>query len=228
MKRLLFLLCFTLATLFAISQNISKVTLGETGNMAFLSIDIDENIQINVSPEGSIAEWGIDLYKGRYQMNMTRLEPYTGRVDHYSEYDNVAYKGKIKYIGRTLVTYYASFDDEILVGKIKSIGKINLDYHPKYENTAYAGKLKSAGPLEITYYPAFGKDPNAGKLKSVGSASLTYYGPFEDKAFQGKVKSIGNINYQYFSSTERPEYRGRLKSGSTIQPVNGIWFHIKS
>lgn len=209
------------------AQTLSRVSLSETGSFLGVSVDLDENVLVNISVDGTIGDWGVDLYRGRNQLYMNKIEPYTGRMEYYKENDNEAYRGKIKFIGKTLITYYASYDEETLAGKVKSIGRINFDYYPKYENEAFVGRLKSAGSNAITYFPSFGSDPNTGKLKGVGSAALLYYGQFDDKAFRGKIKSIGSASFVYYASTERAELRGRLKAGSSIQAVNGIKFYVK-
>jgi len=228
MKKLFLSAFVTLLFVSAMGQNISKITLGETGNLNAITFDLDENVVVNLTQEGGIDTWGVDIYRGRYENPLSKMEAYTGRVEYYKDNDNEAFRGKIKYIGKTLITYYASFDDETHIGKIKSIGKINLDYHPKYENEAYTGRLKSAGALTFSYYPAFGKDPNTGKLKGVGNTNITYYGAFDDKEYKGKIKSIGHVSYTYYGSSETNKgLRGRIKSGSQIQPVNGIKFYIK-
>lgn len=227
MKKISLSVFVTLLFASAIGQHISKITLGETGNLTAISFDLDESVVVNLSQDGSIIDWGVDIYRGRGENWRNKLEDYTGKVEYYKENDNEAFRGKIKFIGRTLITYYASYDDETQRGKIKSIGPINFEYYPKYENEAYKGRLKSAGSVTFSYFQAFGNDPNSGKLKGVGSTALTYYGPFDDKSYKGKIKSIGSASYIYYSSSETKELRGRLKSGSQIQPVNGIKFFVK-
>lgn len=227
MKKLLLGACIALLFSTASAQTLSRVSLSETGSFLGVALDLDENVLLNISVDGTIGEWGVDLYKGRNQLYMNKIEPYTGRKEYYKENDNEAYRGKIKFIGKNLITYYASYDDETLVGKVKSIGRVNFDYYPKYENEAFVGRLKSVGSTNITYFPSFGTDPNTGKLKGVGSAALAYYGQFDDKAYKGKIKTIGSASFVYYASSERAELRGRLKAGSSIQAVNGIKFYVK-
>lgn len=229
MKKIVLAAFITFAFVSAMGQTLSRITINETGNLTAISIDLDESVVVNVSQDGSIGKWGTDLYRGRYQVNnLEKLEPYTGRVEYYTENDNEAFRGKLKFVGKTMFTYYASYDDETQRGKIKSIGPVKFEYYPKYENEAYIGRVKSVGSSLFTYFPAFGNDPNAGKLKGVGSADLTYYGQFDDKAYKGKIKSIGSSSYVYYPSNEaNTSLRGRLKSGSQIQAVNGIKFYVK-
>src|SRR6476661_7849296 len=107
MKKVFLVAFATMLVAQAISQSLSKIILTETGNLTAISFDLAENVVVNVSQEGSLGDWGIDLYKGRYEMNRPKLDPYTGRVEYYTENDNEAFRGKIKYIGKTLITYYA-------------------------------------------------------------------------------------------------------------------------
>lgn len=227
MKKIILLIIITMQLDLASGQNISKITLGETGYLTAITFNLDEGVILNLSQDGNIIEWGVDIYRGIGENYRNILEAYTGRTEYYKENDNEAFMGKLKFIGRTLISYYPSYEDEILRGKVKSIGLVKFDYYPKYENEAFKGKLKSAGIVPFYFFPSFGNDPNTGKLKGVGNTALSYYGPFDDKAYQGKIKSIGPVSYIYYGSSEIKGSRGMLKSGSHIQAVNGIKFYIR-
>jgi hypothetical protein len=209
----------------AAAQHVSKIILSEQGEMRAITINLDEDVIVNVSPDGKITEWGTDIYKS-VDHSFRPLQPYTGKTDTFRN-DDAGQKGKIKIIGKTSITYFASYEDEALRGKIKSIGALTFEYFPHYENKAYSSRIKRAGSLTFTFYPEFGNNPDQGKLKSAGLTAFTYYGPFDDKAYKGKLKSIGSSSYKYYGSGEMQERRGHLKSGNYIQAVNGIKFVIR-
>ena len=47
-----------------------------------------------------------------------------GREEYYPLTENEAYRGKVKYIGRTRFTYYTSDDKETLKGKVKPLAQL--------------------------------------------------------------------------------------------------------
>lgn len=223
-------ICTTIIALFIIalgfSQNISKITIAGNGQIDIISFGLDENVQVYLTKTGNISKWGFDKYIG-YQENYNAvLEPYVGKTEYYSQNDDEAVRGKVKYIGRTLLTYYASYENESLKGKLKSIGSINLDYYLSFDDKAFAGNIKSMGSNQVTWYASYENEALRGKLKTVGPTAITYYGPFEDKAFRGKTKSIGTYTLTYYSSLE--QYSGALKNGSPILNVNGIKYYVRN
>lgn len=223
-----FFTLFTFVGIFSIAnaQNISKVTIKSNGNFEYFSIGIDNGITINLSKNGNILEYGAEIVSDRNQ-NLTRLEKFMGRVENYTEFDNEAFRGKVKYIGMTQITYFASYDKEELRGKIRSIGTMVLDYYTKAENDLLSGYIKSIGSNQIQWYSNFDNEAMRGKLKSIGITNLTYYASYDDKAYQGKIKSIGNFSFTYYSSNERREYAGMMKTGTQNQYINGIRYYIK-
>lgn len=208
-----------------IAQRLSRVEISETGNISKLSVELDEQVILNLSPSGDILDMGIDIYKGRTDRMQERMEPYTGRVVNYTQMDNEAFAGKIRYIGQKMITYYASYDDADLVGKIKSIGNIQFEYFNRYDEESLRGKIKSIGSDRIVYYSSF--DPSfGGKVKMIGPVQLTYYSNFDDKAIKGKIKSVGSFNFTYYTSYDRKELVGNMRNGWRINYVNGIKFLI--
>lgn len=208
------------------AQNLAKVTIKTNGDFEYFSIGIDNGTTINLSKNGNILEYGAEVISDRNQ-NLTRLEKFMGRVEYYTQFDNEAFRGKVKYIGMTQITYYASYDKEELRGKIRSIGTMILDYYTKAESDMLAGYIKTLGSNQIQWYSNFDNEAMRGKLKSVGITNLTYYATYDDKAYSGKIKSIGNENFTYYSSMERREYAGMMKTGKQTLYVNGIRFYIK-
>lgn len=208
------------------AQKISKISLSEKGDVSYFSIELDENVLLQISGDGSIQSWGIDLYKGRTDRMMEKTEPYTGRVEYYTEYDNPSFIGKPKYIGLKQITYYPDYSDEILRGKVKSIGMSQFEYYSAYDEKELQGRIKKIGTSEIVYYSIFDIS-SAGKLKSVGITNITYYTKMDDKAIQGKVKSIGQTNFTYYTSYDRKEWQGAMKNGNRVLYVNGIKFLIR-
>jgi len=208
------------------SQNISKITISGNGNLDNISFALDENVQVYVSKDGIISKWGYDKFIGYQENYQGILEPYVGRIEYYSQNDDEALRGKVKYIGKTLLTYYPSYEKEALIGKLKSIGFINMDYYSSFEDKSFAGNLKTIGQQSITWYASYENDALRGKLKSFGPTSLTYYGGFEDKAFRGKIKSIDRFTTTYYSSFE--QYSGQVKTGAQILNANGIKYFIRN
>ena len=208
------------------AQKISKITMSEKGDVSTFSIELDENVLLDITSDGTIQGWGIDLYKGRTDRMMERTEPYTGRVEYYTDYDNESFKGKPKYIGLKQITYYPDYSEEILRGKVKSIGTTQFEYYNSYDEKELQGKIKKIGTANIVYNSIFDMS-SPGKLKSVGITNITYYTKMDDKVIQGKVKSIGQTNFSYYTSYDRKEWQGAMKSGNRVLYVNGIKFLIK-
>ena len=65
MRKKIFLVAFvTLLLATAMGQRISKITLSETGNLTAITFDLDESVALNLSQDGSIIDWGVDIYRG--------------------------------------------------------------------------------------------------------------------------------------------------------------------
>jgi hypothetical protein len=207
------------------SQRISKITITGTGTVNDIVIGLDENVQVYITKDGQISKWGFDKFIGYQENYNDQLEPYVGRVEYYGQNDDEALRGKVKYIGKTLVSFYPSYEIESLRGKLKSIGSVTMDYYQAFDDKAMAGSLKSIGGQNVAWYPSYENEALRGKLKMLGATSLVYYGSFEDKAFRGKIKSIGSFGFTYYSSFE--QYSGSMKSGSTIVNANGIKFYVR-
>lgn len=221
---------YTIAAFFLFSnvnaQKISKISMSEQGVVNYFSIELDENVLLQITADGSITSWGIDLYKGRTDRMMEKTEPYTGRVENYTEYDNPSFIGKPKYIGIKQITYYPDYSEELLRGKIKSVGTAQFEYYNAYDEKELQGRIKKIGSANIVYYSNFDMS-SAGKLKSVGITNITYYTKMDDKAIQGKVKSIGQTNFTYYTSYDRKEWQGAMKNGNRVLYVNGIKFLLR-
>lgn len=225
MKRIILSIVAALMMQVGFSQVVSKITIAGNGQVDFFAFGLDQNVQIYVGKDGNINKWGFDRFIG-YQENYNGdLEPYVGRIEYYTQNDDEALRGKVKYIGRTLLTYYASYEDAALKGRLKAVGNIKLDYYLNYEDAAYRGNIKTLGRQNVTWYGNFENADIRGKLKSVGSTMLTYYGSFEDKAFRGKVKSIDRFNITYYSSFE--QFSGSMKNGSMVMNANGIKYYLR-
>lgn len=228
MKKVYLLLTFWGCVTLVAAQRLTKVVVADKGAKATYSILLDQDVDIELSQDGSIVKWGVDRYVGRMDANYreTVLQNFEGRVEYYDNNANEAFRGKLKYIGGTLITYYASYEDKEWVGKIKSIGSLNINYYSKYDDAMSSGRLKSVGQLLITYFSGFENDAMKGKVKSIGNAGFTYYSSMDDKAYAGKIKSFNGESFVYYSSLDLPAFRGALKSGRQFQIVNGIVFRI--
>jgi len=210
------------------AQKLAQVTIDNRSNAAIISFLVDETVVLNINKDGNIIDWGIEYNTVRTSIYPAKLLKYMGREEYYSSTDNEAYRGKIKYIGRTLITYYSSYENEEFRGKVKNIGPNLFDYYPSYDDKAFKGNIKNAGSVSISYYSSFDDETYRGKIKAVGNISLTYYGLMDDKAYRGKVKNIDRSLFTYYSSYDRPGYAGILKKGSPILYSGGIKYYIKN
>jgi uncharacterized protein YuzE len=225
MKNLFTPVIFVLLTMGSFAQRIAKVTMSNTGVTEMITIGLDENTVVNISQDGNIINYGVEYFSERIS-NYSRLEQYNGRVDLYAATDDKFAQGKLKYIGRTSVTYFAAYEDESLRGKIKTIGNLIFNYFMPFDEESAKGKIKSIGSSSLSYYSSFENDGLKGKLKSIASTNLSYYSSFDDKAFRGKIKSIGSVSFTYYSSFDR-QFAGAMKTGSQQQNVNGINFMVR-
>jgi hypothetical protein len=229
MKRILLSLAIAFLLAPAFGQNIAKITLGESGNTEAFSIDLGDNVVMNLKEDGTIINWGFDVFKSRGGENYSgELQPYAGRVDYYPQESDAAFRGKIKYVGSIAFTYYASYDGDEFKGKIKSIGTNNFQYYAAYDDESYRGKFKSIGNLSFRWFASYENEAYRGKLMNAGNTGFTYFGSFDDKAYKGRVKTIDGSAFTYYSSFDRPEYRGRMKTGTQLQVINGIKYFVKN
>jgi len=227
MKKIISAFIFTFFLLSASAQKLTKISLQSDGQFDRVTFDLGESVVIQLSKDGHIVKWGVDIYAGRDDNFRDRLDEYTGKTGYFSSTDDSSFRDKIKFIGRTYFTYYPSYENELLKGKLKSIGNIMIDYYLAYDNEAYRGNIKNAGPLLFTWYSSFDNESTRGKLKSMGTTALGYYTSFDDKAFRGKIKSIGRSSYSYYSSFDRPEYRGSLKTGAQTINESGVKYYTR-
>jgi hypothetical protein len=227
MRKIFFSLLIVFATLSVQSQRLNKIILTDKGATTTTCFLLNENVVIHITQEGQIGEWGVDLYADRPVDYVNRkITPYGGRVEYYTEKDNAAFRGKLKYVGNVMFTYYADFDEKSMVGKLKSIGTNNFSYYTEYDDPTAKGKIKSIGRMNFAFYSSFDNDAFKGKIRNAGTVGFTYYASTDDKAFAGKVKSMNNMPFTYYSSQER--LKGAQKSGNQLQVINGITYWIKN
>jgi hypothetical protein len=228
MAKFNFIIILTFLCTRAFTQNVAQITIDNRGgNQDVITFLVDESVAFNITKDGKIIDWGLEYTipnTGIYP----KLEKYMGREEYYPSTDNEAYQGKVKYIGRTLITYYTREDNEALKGKIKTIGNTFLDYYTEYDNPAYKGNLRNSGTLIFTYYGDYADEAYRGKIKSVGNSLITYYGAVDDKAYRGKVKNVDRNALTYYSSYDKQGYGGSLKSGSPILSSGSIKYIIKN
>jgi hypothetical protein len=225
MKHTSMLIFLVVISLSSFAQRISKINITSAGITESFTIGLDENVILNVSPDGNLINYGVDYFSEKIA-NYSRLENYNGRTEKYVATDDKSYQGKLKYIGRTGINYYTSYEDESLRGKIKSIGSIVFTYYQSFEDALLKGKIKSIGSNQIGFYNSFDNEALKGKLKMVGSTSLNYYSSFDNEAFRGKIKSIGSVSFTYYPSYDR-QFAGAMKTGNQTQNVSGITFLIR-
>ena len=225
MKKVFLSLAATILFAAAFAQKVNKITINRDGTLDKIAFLLDDNITLNMTNDGTVSAFGVEVFSERIP-NYSKLDVYPGRVEYYSANDNEAFRGKVKYIGRTMITYYASYDNESFRGRVKSIGSTNFEYYQQAENELLKGYIKQAGNVSFQWYSSFDNEALRGKLKSVGSTNLTYYGSFDDKMIKGKIKGIGNASFTYYTSLEKPEYRGAVKTGTQSQTINGVKYYV--
>jgi len=229
MKKIFLLAATALFAAPSFSQSISKITIADNGTIETIAFEVEPNVMLNIKDDGSVINWGEDVYRENGVENWAgKLKDYMGRVEYYSATDNEAFRGKVKYVGKILLTYYASYENESLRGKLKSLGSNNIEYYLAYDDEALRGKIKSIGSSAFSWYSSFNNEAYRGKLKSIGSTELTYYSSTDDKAYKGRLKSIGGSQFTYYSSYDRQEYRGRMKTGTQVQVINSIKYFVKN
>jgi hypothetical protein len=229
MKKIFFSL-FSLVIAFSVdAQRANKLTLANNGASITLRYLLDQNVVIDVNQDGTLGEWGVDRYANRpVEFVQRKLDRFDGRVEYYNESENEAFRGKIKFIGRTLITYYASTDQDFQVGKIKSIGTAKFNYYTNADDAMQAGKLKIAGSLNFSYYNSYENQALRGKVKNAGNVPVNYYSSFDDNVIAGKIKSLNGGAYTYYINQEQNFAKGSLKTGRMIQVINGVTYFIKN
>lgn len=224
MKKNLSLISLLLLSFCTYSQQLSQVTFSGGANLTSMAFLADGEILIRISEAGKILEWGTEVQSLRSNNYYApRLQPYSGRIEYYSQETDSVNRGKVKSIGPCSLTYYGQYETADKVGKLKSVGTISLDYYSNYDNITLKGKLKFVGNLMLEYYSSFDDEAFKGKLKAIGSTVITYYSYFDDKLIRGKIKSIGGVSYKWYTSTDGIGYGG-LKSGSQRQNISGVTY----
>ena len=212
---------------FVFSQSLSHITLSGGSNLTSFSFTTDQKVIINISPDGKVLEWGIEMPTWRTGYIPGKLDPYMARVTYYDQQVDSAYIGKVKSIGTCQLIYYNSLENSMQRGKLKKIGNIDLDYFNDYENEALRGKLKFIGSQVVSFYSSTDNEGYRGKLKSVGSTQLSYFSSLDDQLIRGKIKSIGSVSYAWYTSFETSRFHAGLKIGSYTQSINGIIYYIR-
>lgn len=218
---IIFLICITGLS----AQKISKISINSAGVLQMFTITTDDNAVINLNSNGEVVNYGTEYFSEKI-LNYSRIEKFNGRVDLFSVTDDKALQGKLKYIGRTSITYYASYDIEALRGKIKTIGNLSFEYYMQYDDATLKGKIKNIGSTQLQYFTSFDNEALRGKLKNVGNTNLNYYTSFEDKAIKGKIKSIGQTSFTYYTSFEK-QFAGAMKTRNQTQNIAGINYLIQ-
>jgi hypothetical protein len=229
MKKIFLSFLFLVVAFSINAQRVNKLTISNNGSSVTLRYLLDQSVVLDINQDGTLGEWGVDRYATRpVDFTQRKLNPFEGRVEYYNESENEAFKGKIKYIGRTLITYYASTDQDFQVGKIKSVGPTKLNYYTNADDPMQAGKLKVAGSMNFSYYSSYENQALRGKVKNAGNVPVTYYSSFDDNVIVGKIKSLNGGAYTYYINKEQNFAKGSLKSGRMIQVINGVTYFIKN
>ena len=62
MKKIILLSAFSIITLFTFSQRVNKVVFTNNGANTSFGFLLNEDVVINLSQEGTMETWGVDLY----------------------------------------------------------------------------------------------------------------------------------------------------------------------
>jgi hypothetical protein len=207
------------------SQKLSQVSFPNGAQLSFFSILTDQGVQIRISEDGKILEWGMEVMSERYNYYAPRLQPFMARTEYYPPDSDSAFKGKVKSIGTCFITYYGAHEEANKKGKLKSLGILQFDYYSNYDDKSMQGKLKFLGNLYLEYYRPYDNEAFRGKLKSIGSVPIIYYSAFDDKYNIGKIKSIGSVPYSWYSPYDLN--RSGLKSNNYRNNISGITFILQ-
>ena len=225
MKRfIIFFVLFLMTSACVHSQQLGQVSFNQGSAFSYFSFITEQGVLIRISDEGKILEWGTEVMSDRYNYYAPRLQPFMGRVEYYGVQDDSVFRGKLKSIGTSYITYYDTFQVKSKIEKLRSIGNQYFDYFEDYEDKTLKGKIKSIGSLPIDYYRSYEDQSIRGKLKLVGSVMITYYTVFDDKVNAGKLKAIGSAKYSWYSLADRADMRGALKTNNYRQVVSGITY----
>lgn len=219
------LICFSITVY---SQELSQVNIYGGSDLSYFSLLTDRDVQIRISPDGKIIEWGTEVQSFRNNNYYARgLQPYPGRVEYYGpEADSIS-RGKVKSIGSSVITYFEGHEIKEKIGRIRSVGRLFFDYYGSFDNKMLQGKIKLIGSTLLDYYSTFDDQALQGKLKSVGNTLITYYTSFDDKLIRGKVKSIGGLSYSWYTSLDQRGFGGSLKSGPFRQNIGSVVYIIQ-
>lgn len=229
MKRPILFLAMMLTAFGSYAQKIDLITLSGYGATAAFYYETADKISIVFGKDGNIAEFGTQYDKATYGYYPGKLLKYMGRVDYYSQDENEAFRGKVKYIGLTMITYYGTYDDAALKGKIKSIGSTQFDYYLSFEDASLKGNIKNVGGTAFTYCSSFDNEAIRGRIKSIGNTRFDWYTAFDDKSISGKLKSIDHYPFTYFTSFENNNgQKGFMKSGFQTKYINGINYYVRN
>jgi hypothetical protein len=210
------------------AQVLNQVRFAGGSDFSYFSLLTDLDVQIRISDEGKITEWGTEEKSIRSNnIYAQKLLPYAGRVEYYGAEGDSVSRGKIKSIGTAKITYYGPYETEFKIGKIKSVGSLAFDYYIQNDNKILQGKIKTIGTSAIDYYSSFENKAYKGNLKSIGTTLVTYHSSFDDKQLRGKVKSIGPVNFSWYTSFDGPRYGSGLKSGIYRQNIGTITYILQ-
>jgi hypothetical protein len=224
MKKVLLIFTLLVISRFMYSQQLSQVTFKQGSEFAYFTFATEQGVLIRISDEGNILEWGSEVMSDRYNYYAPRLQPFMGRVEYYGPQDDSVFRGKLKSIGTSYITYFDTFQVKAKIGKLRSIGNQYFDYFEGYEDKIFTGKLKSIGNLNIDYYKSYENESLRGKLRQVGSVPISYYTVFDDRFNVGKLKSVGSSIYSWYSLSDPVGMRGGLKTNNYRQTVSGVTY----
>lgn len=225
MSRFLIIISILLLAATGYSQKLSQVSFLNGAQLSFFSILTEQGVQIRISEDGKILEWGIEVMSDRGNYYAPRLQPFIARTEYYPADSDSAFKGKVKSIGTSFITYYGAHEEQSKRGKLKSLGTLQFDYYSNYDDKSMQGKLKFLGNLYLEYYRPYDNEAFRGKIKSIGSVSIIYYSAFDDKYNIGKIKGIGSVPYSWYTPYDR--YRGGLKTNNYRQNISGVTYILR-
>ncbi|MGQ0737726.1 MAG: hypothetical protein ACT4OJ_01580, partial [Bacteroidota bacterium] len=91
------------------SQELSQVCFSGDSTVSYLSLLTDREVQIRISEDGRVLEWGVEVQSFRSSNYYARrLQPYAGRVEYYGADADSVSRGKVRSIASSFITYYGA------------------------------------------------------------------------------------------------------------------------
>src|SRR5690349_20528688 len=110
MRKFIFLLFILIGSFIGNGQRLAQASFLDASNLSFLTVQDNEGLLIRLSVHGRLLEWGSEVMADRGYYYAPKLLPYMGRIEYYGNDVDSAYRGKVKGIRTSSISYYGSND----------------------------------------------------------------------------------------------------------------------